>query len=297
MILLEQALGTPSETAQVKVDGCQINYECWGTVGQPGILLVHGSNAHLNWWRIIAPRLAEHFRVAAIDLSGNGNSGWRKIYSGEVFAEEVMAVCDAANLGDRPYIAGHSFGGYVTLETGHLNSDKLGGMVLLDFTIRPPQSKDDIAVFHREARSKPARPTRIYPEKEAALARFRLVPQQTCENTELLHYVAEQSLREVEGGWTWKFDPDLFRNLNVEAIQSSDPTAKLMQLKCPCAFIMGEESLDYSPEALLYTKELTKGHIPMFSIAGTFHHLMFDAPVAVITALTSTLLMWETQKP
>jgi len=296
MLLLEQALGCPSETGQVEVCDCLINYECWGNVGQPGLLLIHGSNAHLNWWRIIAPFLAEHFRVAAIDLSGNGDSAWRGAYSGEVFSEEVMAVCDAARLGERPYIAGHSFGGYVTLETGHLNSENLGGIVLIDFAIRPPQVKDDIADFHREALSKPARPTRIYLEKEAALARFRLVPEQTCKNTQLLRYVAEQSLHKVEGGWTWKFDPDLFRNLDVEHIQKSDPTVKLMDLNCPCAFIMGEKSLDYPPEALIYTKELTKGRIPMFSIPGTFHHLMFDEPVAMITALKNTLLMWEAQK-
>jgi len=103
-------------------------------------------------------------------------------------------------------------------------------------------------------------------------------------------------LREVKGGRTWKFDPDLFRKLDVKNIQNSDPTSILNELMCPCAFIMGEESLDYSPEALLYTTELTKGRFPMFSIPETFHHLMFDEPVAMITALKSTLLMWETQK-
>jgi pimeloyl-ACP methyl ester carboxylesterase len=297
MFLLAPALNTPSKSAQVVVRGCSINYATWGRSGNPGLLLIHGSNAHLEWWRIIAPELSKHFRVAAIDLSGNGNSGWREAYSGKIFAEEVMAVCSAANLGEKPYVAGHSFGGYVTLETGHLFSEELGGIVLIDFSIRPPQTKDDIADFQRQALLKPARPTRIYADREAILKRFRLVPEQSCKNTALLRYVAEQSIREVNGGWTWKFDPDLFRKLDVMSIQNSDPTAKLMMLKCPRAFVMGEQSLDYSPEALAYTRELTSGNIPMFSIPGTFHHLMFDDPVAMITALTNTLLMWETIKP
>ncbi len=297
MFLMAPALCAHSESARIEVQGCNINYETWGKPGNPGVLLIHGSNAHLEWWRIIAPGLSEHFRVAAIDLSGNGNSGWRDAYSGALFAEEVMAVCSAAKLGKKPFIAGHSFGGYVTLETGHLYSGDLGGIILVDFTIRPQQAKDDIADFQRQALQKPARPTRIYSDREAILKRFRLVPEQSCKNTDLLRYVAEQSIREVQEGWTWKFDPDLFRNLDVKSIQNSDPTTKLMTLQCPSAFVMAEQSLDYSPEALAYTRDLTSGNIPMFSIPGTFHHLMFDEPVAMITALINTLLIWETHKP
>ena len=92
----DQALNTPSQTAEITVEGCPIHYVTWGDVGKPGIVLIHGSNAHKAWWQFVAPFLADQFRVVAFDLSGNGDSGWREGYTGEIFAEETWAVCAAA---------------------------------------------------------------------------------------------------------------------------------------------------------------------------------------------------------
>ena len=69
-----QALETESESAQVRVGDTAIHYVTWGRIGNPGVVLIHGSNAHLEWWRFLAPFLADRFRVAALDLSGNGDS-------------------------------------------------------------------------------------------------------------------------------------------------------------------------------------------------------------------------------
>ncbi|MBV1907150.1 MAG: alpha/beta hydrolase [Pseudomonadales bacterium] len=297
MQLLQTALAADSETSQLEVNGCTINFTTWGKLGLPGIVLIHGSNAHLEWWRVIAPFLTQHFRVCAIDLSGSGQSAWRKQYSGAIFAEEIMAVCQAAKLGAKPYVIGHSFGGFVALETGHLFSDQLGGLIFLDFTVQAPHVENEVLAHHNMVLSQPIRPTRVYKDKRAALARFRLVPEQDCKNPELISYIAEHSVRQVEDGWTWKFDPDMRRLLDIESRLNPDPATKLMGLKCPCAFIMGEHSSDYSLDSLNYTRELTSGRMAMFDIPQTHHHLMFDEPVALITALKNTLLTWETTSP
>ena len=100
----ERAMTTPSSGGEVSVCGANIVYEAWGDIGNPGVVLVHGSNAHLEWWRFTAPFLADRFRVAALDLSGNGDSDWREGYDGTTFAKEVWEVCQAAQLGPRPYV-------------------------------------------------------------------------------------------------------------------------------------------------------------------------------------------------
>ena len=115
----DRALNTPSTAGDVIVDGANIHFETWGEAGLPGIAFVHGSNAHLEWWRFVAPFLADQFRIVALDSSGNGDSGWRERYSGAVLAEEVHAACEAAELGARPMVVGHSFGGFTVLEAGH----------------------------------------------------------------------------------------------------------------------------------------------------------------------------------
>ena len=290
----QTAVETPSERGETIVSGTRINFQTWGDRGLPGIVLVHGSNAHLEWWRTTAPLLANHFRVTAMDSSGAGDSGWRAEYSGAVFAEEIMAVADAVGLGKRPYIVGHSFGGFATLEAGHCFGKQLGGIVMVDFTVYPPHFHDEFREMREQRKSEPVRPTRVYPDKETALSRFRLVPEQSCKNPFVIDYIAERSIREVDGGWTWKFDPGMFRNLSMDEESGVDAKDKLLNLNCRSAFIMGEQSLDYSQESLDYTRNITQGLIPMFEVPCTHHHLMFDEPIGLAMAIKGILLTWHT---
>jgi len=289
----QDCIDVPVESGEVVVDDCRINYVAWGDQGKPGIVLLHGSNAHLEWWRPIAPMLSDQFRVVAMDSSGSGNSGWRKNYTGELFAKEAISVAKAAKLGDKPFVVGHSFGGFVTLETGHLYGSELGGVIMVDSTVQPPEMYDEFKEFREQRRSEPVRPTRVYPDKQTALGRFRLVPEQTCKNEFLLAYIAEQSIRQVEGGWTWKFDPGMFRNLTMQDDNDVSTTEKLLNMNCPSAFIWAEESLDYSERSAEYTREIAENRMPIFKVPGTFHHLMFDEPNAVAMAIKATLLAWQ----
>ena len=86
-----KALATPYEERFIDVDGVPVHYLKWGGASdKPGIVLVHGNGAHAHWWTFIAPFLLEHYRVAALDLSGMGDSGHRAHYSPEGFAAEVV---------------------------------------------------------------------------------------------------------------------------------------------------------------------------------------------------------------
>src|SRR5215468_487328 len=82
---------TPFEDRFIEVEGSRIHYLRWGKPGRPGLLLVHGGFAHAHWWDFIAPSFTEHYCVAAMDLSGMGDSGYRQRYSGDLFAREAMA--------------------------------------------------------------------------------------------------------------------------------------------------------------------------------------------------------------
>jgi pimeloyl-ACP methyl ester carboxylesterase len=283
----ERALADRGETARVMVDGVSISYRVWGQRGKPGIALVHGSNAHLEWWRFVAPFLADQFRVVAIDLSGNGDSGWRDRYTGRNFADEVWAVCQAAELGARPFVVGHSFGGFVVLETGHHYGDRLGGIILADFTVSPPEAYTEWG-GRAEREGKTRRTTRVYAEMETALGRFRLIPEQPCQHPYVVDYIARQSLREVEGGWTWKFDPALFDHLEMGA----DQCDKFVELKCRSALILGEHSEDSGAQSADYMASITAGILPIVTIPETFHHMMFDEPLATAMTIKSFVLAW-----
>src|SRR5580704_10935948 len=154
--------------------GARIHYLRWGDATRPGILLVHGNAAHAYWWSFIAPFLARDYNVAAMDLSGMGDSDWRPPhgeaggYSMDLFAREQMAVCEAAGMfvgAEPPVIVAHSFGGFVAMLTGGRYGDRLKGTVILDSPVNPPVR------FQGGGKSVPPvpRPHNIYPSLAAAL--------------------------------------------------------------------------------------------------------------------------------
>tara|TARA_Y100001934_G_scaffold282661_1_gene397522 strand:- start:155 stop:1063 length:909 start_codon:yes stop_codon:yes gene_type:complete len=286
-----RALEANSEKGRVSVAGCGIGYETWGQPGLPGVVLVHGSNANREWWRFVAPFLADQFHVAAFDLSGNGDSGWRPEYTGERFAAEVMGVIEAAGLDEcesvRPAVVGHSFGGYVALEAGYRYGSDLAGVLFCDYTVCAPH---DWQEWGRKAEgSGPARPTRVYPELETALGRFRLLPDQPARFPAVHAHIARTALREVEGGWTWKFDPSLFDTIEL----GDDQHEKYLAMRCRSALILGEHSTDEGAQSADYMVGLTAGRLAVMELPGTHHHFMFEEPVATVVGIKAVLHGWR----
>ncbi len=292
-----EALAAPYESRHVMVDGANIHYLRWGNDDpkRPGLLFVHGNGAHAYWFSFIAPLLTQHYNVASMDLGGMGDSDWRETYTRDSFAHEIGAVAADANLGPKPVIVGHSFGGFVTLMAGNHYSDKFGGIILADFTVRGPDT-------HREwfLDGPTRRPTRIYPDFETAKARFRLAPLQPCANGFIVDYIGGLSLREVkigenkgrrpstEAGWTWKFDAEIFNGLEM----INDHAEIYKNLKCRKATMFGLESKDFDPASIQFLRNLAPD-APVFTVPGAQHHIMLDQPHAFATAVASIMAQWE----
>ena len=164
------ALAVPRTDEATQVDGCAIHYLAWGERGRRGLVFVHGGGAHAHWWTHVAARYADRYRVAALDLSGHGDSGHRPRYSLEGWTKEVMAVAEAAGMREQPVLIGHSMGGFVTIATSALNPGRLAGVIVCDSPISAPDPEIDA---HRmgEAFGKP----RVYASREEAVKRFRAI--------------------------------------------------------------------------------------------------------------------------
>lgn len=285
----EEAVGTNPESRFVTVEGARIHYLRWGDPARPGLLLVHGNAAHAYWWSFIAPFLARSFNVAAIDLSGMGDSDWRpEGYSMETFAREELAVCEDAGMfgpAEPPIIVAHSFGGFVTLLTGALYGERLAGTVIVDSPVNPPGR-------WRGGPPLTDRPHKIYPSIAAALARFRLLPPQNCDNLYLLDWVARHSLKESTGGFSWKFDPAIWRDFSI-----GDTAARLKATKCRIAVFRGEHSILLPPEIGEYMFNLLGRAAPVVEIPQAKHHVMLDQPLALVAALRALLADWEHSSP
>jgi pimeloyl-ACP methyl ester carboxylesterase len=203
-------------------------------------------------------------------------------------AKEVFAVCQAAELGPKPFVVGHSFGGWVVLQTGHFYGAELGGIIFMDFTTAPPEQYVEWGLRAEREGVQPGRKTRVYVDREAALARFRFMPEQPVTHRCVRDYIAGKSLRQVEGGWTWKFDPALFDHLEMGV----DQRDRFAAMPCRSAVVLGEDSADEGAFFAGHMAEITGGRLPIFKIPGTYHHLMFDDPIAVAMATKAIVLTW-----
>ena len=281
----DAAIAQAPQRSMIAVEGADIELLTWGEVGKPGLLFLHGNGAHADWWSFIAPFFTKDWRVAAISWAGMGDSDWREAYSGETFAAEIFAAIDAAELeagGIKPILVGHSFGGFPTLYCAALHADRLRGVVMADSSIQPPEKR---------WKGPPPRPdaaNRVYPTLEAALARFRLAPPQPCENLYIADFIARRSLKAVDGGWTWKFDPAIWQRFKMP-----DLGALLTQIACPAALMWGERSNLMHAETLDYMIAQMPKDVLLLPLPDADHHVMIDQPLAFVAGLRGLLAAFE----
>jgi pimeloyl-ACP methyl ester carboxylesterase len=278
------ALAAPAEELVTEVNGCAIACRCWGPAGAAGIVLVHGGAAHARWWDHIAPMLGGQYRIAAIDLSGHGDSGRRDAYSLEQWSAEVVAVAGAAGMAANPVVIGHSMGGFVALATAGRYPERIGGVALLDSPVRERTPEELAAAAHAAFG-----PLRVYRSREEALSRFRTIPEQENLLPYVMDYVARASVRESGGGWTWKFDPRVFGRdrPGLELLHSA--TARV-------AIFRSERGL-VTPEIGAQMYELLGRVAPVIEIPLAGHHMMLDQPLPLITGLRTLLADWQHSAP
>lgn len=293
------ATGDPSETPgwfrralahepgvhRVSAEGVDVNYLAWGRVGAPGLVFVHGGAAHAHWWSFLVPLLADTYRVAAMDLSGHGDSDRRDEYLLSNWAAEIMAVADDLGAAGPPVVVGHSMGGFVAIGTAGIYGTDLAGIVILDSPVSAPDPEIDAA-----RQGKIFGPLKVYPDRETALGRFRTVPEQDHYLDYVMDHVGRHSLREVEGGFSWKYDPDIF------VPPRSEPRELLERVRCRVALFRAEHGL-VTPEIGQYMYERLGRVAPVVEIPEAGHHLMLDQPLLLLTALRTLLADWEHSSP
>ena len=280
------ALAAPRHQGSVDAGGCRINFLEWGAAASPGLVLVHGGAAHAHWWSFLAPLLADHWHAAALDLSGHGDSGRREAYSLEAWVEEIMAVVERASFPGPPVVVGHSMGGLVSIQAARDHGDRLAGVVLVDAPLRRPDPESQ-----EGSRTRALRAPGVYPSRDEAVGRFRLIPEQPILHPYLFDHVAGHSVREVPGGWTWKFDPVVFARPRLPMGE------RLPEARCRLALFYGEHSEVVTPEVAAYTAEMMGPQAPAMPIPAAYHHLLLDQPLAFVAALRTLLLSWEHAGP
>ena len=117
---------------QISFKETSIFYTAQGS-GKP-LVLLHGFLESSKIWEDFVPSLSKQRQVICIDLPGHGKSGcFNKVHSIEEMAYAVKAVLDCLNTKELT-IAGHSMGGYVSLEFSKIFPTITRSLLLINST-------------------------------------------------------------------------------------------------------------------------------------------------------------------
>lgn len=283
---IAQALTRRPERGALTVDGASIAFRQWEGLGDQGItgsrdggrgrgvLLVHGGGAHSGWWDHVGPLLAERGPVVALDLSGHGDSDHREHYDMDQWGAEVLAVRRFTGLGRESVIVGHSLGGLITLALRAQPEAGVGPAVVVDSPIGGPDAQRLPEAGGFSSRH------RVYPTRCEATDRFRPVPAQP--SLPVVHgHIAAESIRQVEGGWTWKFDAGIFDGTTLMHTTDPGPGNRWAFLRGECGMLQ---------PAVRDVVERAGG--VCVDLPGAGHAPMLDQPGALVGALRAVLGAW-----
>ncbi|WP_405057965.1 alpha/beta fold hydrolase [Kribbella sp. NBC_01505] len=133
---------------RISLSAGEFEYADTGDPAAPPVVLLHGLSGNSSRWDLVAPELAKHRRVLALDQRGHGASVRAASYSFEAMRDDLLEFVDALGL-QTFLLVGHSMGGTVAALFAEHHSDRLTGLVLVDAP--PPDGDGDWTI--------PPRPT------------------------------------------------------------------------------------------------------------------------------------------
>ncbi len=124
-----------SEASQFLDDGAggKIHYRDEGNREGPVLVLIHGSNGHVQTWDEMIDYLEDDFRLISLDFYGHGLTGPNPDgqYDANAMIGAVTAVLDQAGV-DKAVWVGNSMGGWLTWRAGLAVPERVSGLVLID---------------------------------------------------------------------------------------------------------------------------------------------------------------------
>jgi pimeloyl-ACP methyl ester carboxylesterase len=242
----------------------------------PCIVFIHGALHDHSGWTLLARWCAHHgFGVLALDQPGHGRSPGVPLPSVEALADWTLALLDAAGV-KQAALVGHSMGSLVALEAAARAPKRITRLVLLGAA---------------------------YPMKvsDALLNTAREAPYRAIDMVNALSISTSASKPSFPGPGSWVHGSNraLMRNIHdgqkelnlfEHDFRLCDAYAggavAMAKVKCPATLIVGERDQMTPPKA---TRELAAALQAKVVTVPTGHHLMAEAPDAVLAGLRGAL--------
>jgi pimeloyl-ACP methyl ester carboxylesterase len=263
----------------------KLNYLDHGaSSGQP-LVMLHGGAWRWQEYLSLIPTLGRRWHVYALDLRGNGRSGWVPgKYRLEDFAEDNTEF--VRRLKAPAVVVGHSLGGAVALMVAARSPGKIKGLIIEDAPLRLENYRKVVDssrdMFHLWLRLKKSA------RSEQALA--------------LALADAFKDYPGVTSGWflffagcLWQLDPTFFNVLlhDFEGfIKGYDYKELLAKIHCPVLFLRGDTKLGAvmpDEEISWLRQNFSNASCVIIDKVGHLLHLQDEGQTPVLTAMMAFL--------
>jgi pimeloyl-ACP methyl ester carboxylesterase len=244
------------------------------------LLCLHGNSSHRGVWRLVAHELSE-YRCVLLDFRGYGESEHVSppAYNPEHHADDLAQAIP--KLVEAPYaILAHSAGAlaaarFMTSERTSTPAAMPIAFVWVDLDPLVPRWQVDY--FHQGVASV----ARTFPTADDALRGFRRIYPKIPEDR-LRSFVIE-GLRQVDGGWRMKLDPETYGTW-----EPGDLRPCLPRVTCPTLVLRGADSIVTSAEGVTaLSTGLPRSEVR--EIKGGSHMLLLEHPDEVAQAIRQFL--------
>lgn len=270
---------------QFRASAVNLNYVEHGPTSAAPLVMLHGGAWRWQEYLSLIPSLGLRWHTYAVDLRGNGRSGWVSgRYRLADFADdntEFVERLDAPGV-----LVGHSIGGVIALMVAARRPDKVRGLIIEDVPLTREGYRNVIdssrATFGLWLQLKRAAQS----EQDLAFA---------LADAYRDHPVVTSAWILFFAGCLWQLDPSYFDNLldDFEGFYAGyDGKQILSRLACPILFLRGESRLGtvMTDDEIAWLQRHC-GNVQCVSINGVGHLLHLEDPgqTPVLTAMLAFL--------
>jgi len=263
----------------------RLNYLDYGSSSDPPLVMLHGGAWRWQEYLSLIPTLGRRWHTYALDLRGNGRSGWvPDRYRLQDFAEDNAEF--VRRLNGPAVLVGHSIGGVIALMVAARCPDRVRALIIED----APLSLDNYRKIVDSSRD---------------MFGLWLSLKKSAQSEQKLALALADAYQEYPGvtsawilffaGCLWQLDPTYFNALLYDFdgfAEGYDYQRILAKIDCPLMFLRGETKLG----AVMTDDELSWlqtnfGNVQCARIDGVGHllHLEDGGQTPVLTAIRAFL--------
>ncbi|MFO1516681.1 MAG: alpha/beta hydrolase [Lysobacterales bacterium] len=263
----------------------------WGDPALPPLLAVHGWLDNAASFTALAPQLAQHFHVVALDWPGHGRSQHRppgSWYHYVDYGDELFGA--AAALGwERFTLLGHSLGGAVASVFAAVHPQRVERLLLIEalgpLSGAPEKALDHLRSAYTQREAFREKSLRVFASLDEAID-ARLTANDYLSRAAARQLV-ERGVRRVPDGWSWSSDPrlTLASPLRFTEVQVH---AALRGIAAPSLLLLADPATSYLPREVMDARGACVADLRVQRLPG-HHHLHLDDAARVAAAIEGFL--------